>query len=471
MADETNKTEARDVHGPIATLDELRQLVGAIPSPFCQDPFAKCKIQDESLDYVAVFTGYDSAKWHVDDVLLGFGMPTEFKAKVTGTSLPVETYGYIVCKTSETGKTIEPDENHSERLDKIREFVEESKGTFEWDISESVLAEKKVNFKTGFTDAFQTKLPGGRVVTRQMLNTLGNIGTQCQFFEQCGGFYTFDRRVSDAIGGYPNNALLQFFDKETNALRTVVSLKDDNTADFVSDRSLIDGEHWKFVDDNPEIGIDVDYSDFIDLSDRIFTSTGITDLYEVPYDSYLQMFAVCTLDCESMARNQTEDLEIETGFKTETKTEIDPKTGEEIEVEITTPTYAEFNGMYATNAYGTAYLDVHNKEGTSFGSVIIGGYNPFLWFVHANNKAEGHEEEAVNHIVETCPLSPLSCGIVLSKGDKIRIRNNVVSKMNNDAIIRRFGENAVHDYFFDDKTLKKNYYFKFANLYRRRCTV
>lgn len=389
MADETNKTGARDVHGSIATLDELRQSVGVIPSPFCQDPFAKCRIPNET-----------------------------------------------------------------------------------------TAAEKKVNFKTGFTDAFQTKLPGGRVVTRQMLNTLGNIGTQCQFFEQCGGFYTFDRRVSDAIGGYPNNAMLQFFDKETNALRTVVSLKDDNTADFVSDRSLIDGEHWKFVDDNPEIGIDVDYSDFIDLSDRIFTSTGITDLYEVPYDSYLQMFAVCTLDCESMARNQTEDLKIETGFKTETKTEIDPGTGGEIKVEVTTLTYAEFNGMYATNAYGTAYLDVHNKEGTSFGSVIIGGYNPYTWFVHANNdyavpktNKKTHESEYIVHIVETCPLSPLSCGIVLSKGDKIRIRNNVVSKMNNDAIIKRFGENAVHDYFFDDKTLKKNYYFKFANLYRRRCTV
>lgn len=329
----------------------------------------------------------------------------------------------------------------------------------------TTVTDKKVNFKTGFTDAFSTTLPTGRVVTRQMMNTLGNIGTQCQFFEQCGGYYTFDPRVSEAIDGYPNNALLQFYDEETNALRTVISLKDNNTDNFVADKSKIDGISWKYVDDNPEIGISVDYSNFIDLSDRIFTSTGITDLYEVPYDAYLQMFAVCTLDCESMARNQTEDLKIVLGQK-EVITEKEGK--EVITYEDIT---ADINGMYATNAYGTAYLDVYNKEGTSFGSVIIGGYNPFLWWVHTNNNAEGHKLEAVTHIVETCPLSPLSCGIILSKGDKIRIRNNVVSKMNNAAVIAKYGDKAVHEYFFDDKTLKKEYYFKFANLYRRNCTV
>lgn len=314
----------------------------------------------------------------------------------------------------------------------------------------------KLSYQKGFTAAFSAPLPAGKVITRGMMNALGNLGSQCQFFEQCGGFWTFDRKVSDSIHGYPEGAFLQYFDEEKNELRTVRSLKDNNENDFVADRSFIDGDPekggWTYVDDNPPVGIEVDYSDYEDLSDTLFVGTGIPDLYEVPYDSYLQLFAIGTLDCASLRRDEAEDCQVYFGE------------GED-------RVYRKLNGMYFTTGTGTSFLDVYSRESQTFGSVVLGGWAPYEWIVwNSENESEFHAEKI-------CPISPFTCGIMLTKGDKIRIRNSLkdsplgVVDPSDTGYKSSWPKGVVHERMFDDSVLRRNYLVRFANLYRRGVRV
>lgn len=298
-----------------------------------------------------------------------------------------------------------------------------------------------VNFTTGFPSVYSAPLSeGGKVITRQMVNTLGNLGSQEQFFAQCGGYHTFDPAFAAAVGGYHENAILHFVDA-TGAFRTVRSLKDDNLVNFLE--VGVDGINWAYADDNPTVSIDVDYSDYEDLSERLFTETGVPDLYEVPFDSYLQAFAVGSLDCESLRRDLSENV------KSVAWENGDPNQEYTLEV----------NGMYYSYGTGTSFLDIYHRDSQSFGSVVIGGFfpcevlylNPMLNFYHAS---------------KICPLSPFSCGVFLSKGDKIRVRNTVAEKDSAVELVsnnRNFTQPRVHT----DETLRRKYNYRFAALYRR----
>ena len=296
-------------------------------------------------------------------------------------------------------------------------------------------------FRTGFGPAFSMPFPtnGAAVVTRKMVNEIGSLGTQNQFFEQCGGYRTFDPAVVEAAGDYPAGSLLKFFDASANALRTVRALKS-TSADFRP--SGPDGVNWAYADDNPTLAVSVDYSDFTDLSDTLFVETGVADLYEVPYDSYLQLFAIGVLDCDSMRRPDTENVRIAVGYD-----------GEKIP---DNKVYADINGMFFTNGEGVSYLDIYNKATGAFGSVPIGGFRPFLWSVCSAYYGYVHFEKI-------CPLSPFSCGVFLSRGDKIRIRNSVVDTRLQDLSVAA----VVHDRVFTDETLRRIYPVRFAQLYRR----
>ena len=65
-------------------------------------------------------------------------------------------------------------------------------------------------------------------------------------FLQNGGIITFDQDVSNKIGGYPQGAILDYMTPE-NIYVKVKSLIDDNTYNFVTTPSYIDGEHWEEI--------------------------------------------------------------------------------------------------------------------------------------------------------------------------------------------------------------------------------
>lgn len=65
-------------------------------------------------------------------------------------------------------------------------------------------------------------------------------------FLQNGGLITFDQAVSDKIDGYPQGAILDYVTPENTYVK-VKSLIDDNTYNFVTTPSYIDGEHWEEV--------------------------------------------------------------------------------------------------------------------------------------------------------------------------------------------------------------------------------
>ena len=302
------------------------------------------------------------------------------------------------------------------------------------------------NFNTGFPEAFSKPLPEGKVITRQMVNTLGHLGSQAQFFEQCGGYYTFDKGFCDAIGGYPKGAILQFFDEASGSLRPVRSLIDNNEVNFLE--VGVDGVNWEYAGDSPIVNIRVDYSSYEDLSERLFVETGVPDLYEVPYDSYLQAFAVGSVDCESLRRPPSEDVE---------RPYVDKYAAAIYPVRV--------NGLYYANGDGSSFLDIYHGESQAFGSLLLGGFHPntmLCWGVSGTDPFG----DPIHHAVRTCPLSAFSCGVMLSKGDKIRVRN-VITESNGIVEMPTGRNNFVHPMTHGDDTIRRKYNYRFAALYKR----
>lgn len=106
--------------------------------------------------------------------------------------------------------------------------------------------------KCGFT--FYDGVPSmyssfyGKRVNRADINGIGRLISQSGFFNRNGGYYTFDEKVSQAIGGYPKGAILKYRDESTGFVRIVRSLVADNTYNFVSNPEFIDDVHWQYVD-------------------------------------------------------------------------------------------------------------------------------------------------------------------------------------------------------------------------------
>lgn len=81
------------------------------------------------------------------------------------------------------------------------------------------------------------------------LNGMLNLLSQFYFFNQNGGTYTFNQEVSDAIGGYPQGAVL-WYNSSDGAHVQVISNIENNTFNFNNDPSLIGGntKPWSFSD-------------------------------------------------------------------------------------------------------------------------------------------------------------------------------------------------------------------------------
>lgn len=109
---------------------------------------------------------------------------------------------------------------------------------------------QRANLQTGFPAVTQIPIDDGGIPPERMdFNGLGYLLSSFYFFTQCGGVYTFNQDISNAIGGYPLGAVLYYTDSD-GTMYKVRSLLENNTYNFVSDPSYIDGEHWAYVSEN-----------------------------------------------------------------------------------------------------------------------------------------------------------------------------------------------------------------------------
>lgn len=110
---------------------------------------------------------------------------------------------------------------------------------------------QRANLQTGFPTITQIPIANGGIPPERMdFNGLGYLLSSFYFFTQCGGVYTFNRNVSNAIGGYPLGAVLYYTDSNGTTYK-VRSLLENNTFDFVTTPSYIDDEHWEYVSSTP----------------------------------------------------------------------------------------------------------------------------------------------------------------------------------------------------------------------------
>ena len=352
----------------------------------------------------------------------------------------------------------------------IREAIGIIPTPFASDASATISIPKKdaldgttVSFEDGFPSSYTKPLikPTGevdttaRVITRRQVNTLGYIGTQEQFFEQCGGYHTFDTEICNAIGGYPKGAILKFYQESTNSLRTVYSLLDDNDWNFIENG--VDGIHWKYIDDLPVLNLKVDYSDFIDLRDVLFVETGIPDFYEIPHDGFLQLYALSYCDMHSTER----DINKEYAIERVSITQHEELRGDRIYY-IADPVYENVQGALETKFYGETFLDVYNEKTNTT--------NSFYVRLDASNSVRVSVWQATHYgplgayYMYNIPQYVVTQGsFFLNKGDKIRIRGSYTDKVFPDAI----GDaSRVYDRVLSDNEVRRNYIKKFANFYR-----
>lgn len=108
-----------------------------------------------------------------------------------------------------------------------------------------------INFIDGFPDVYSApKSNGGKFVTREDMNAIGNLASRNNFYHRCGGINTFDPALAEAIGGYPNGAVLDYFDG-VNLLK-VLSLTDHNRQDF---REGVFADKWMLLNQpEPNLG-------------------------------------------------------------------------------------------------------------------------------------------------------------------------------------------------------------------------
>lgn len=117
--------------------------------------------------------------------------------------------------------------------------------------------DQRASLQEGFPAITSTPITqGGIPPERKDFNGLGNLLSSLYFYLQNGGQFTFNQQVSDAIGGYPAGAILTYNNASTNQNYRVRSLINNNTFNFVTEPSYIDGVKWDvaYTDEKPGFG-------------------------------------------------------------------------------------------------------------------------------------------------------------------------------------------------------------------------
>lgn len=118
---------------------------------------------------------------------------------------------------------------------------------FEIPAATSTTADDSCVMDNGFLPITSTALDdGGKAPERKNFNGMFYLSTDQRFFLQNGGFITYNPDVAAAIGGYPQDAILDFIDSN-GTYKKVRSLIDDNSNNFVADETLIDGTNWEEI--------------------------------------------------------------------------------------------------------------------------------------------------------------------------------------------------------------------------------
>lgn len=113
------------------------------------------------------------------------------------------------------------------------------------EIPEAATGTNRASVEEGFPDMTMiAPADGGLPPFGQDVNGMLYMASDIKSFLQSGGFITFNQEECDAIGGYPKGAVLGYIDSN-NIYHQVRSLIDDNTYDFVTTPSYIDGEKWE----------------------------------------------------------------------------------------------------------------------------------------------------------------------------------------------------------------------------------
>ncbi len=103
----------------------------------------------------------------------------------------------------------------------------------------------EASLEEGFPRITETPINNGGVPPeRKDFNGAMNLNSQFYFAFQNGWWPTFSKQVSDAIGGYPKDAVLWLFDSTKSRARILQSLIPNNTYNFNTDASYI-GKYWK----------------------------------------------------------------------------------------------------------------------------------------------------------------------------------------------------------------------------------
>lgn len=138
--------------------------------------------------------------------------------------------------------------------------------------------DQRASLQEGFPTITSTPITqGGIPPERKDFNGLGNLLSSLYFYLQNGGQFTFNQDVSDAIGGYPQGAILNYVDSSNNISYKVRSLINNNTFNFVSEPSYIDGVKWTRVysDDLSPYQLKSNLSQALDTSTEKYPSNKV----------------------------------------------------------------------------------------------------------------------------------------------------------------------------------------------------
>lgn len=120
------------------------------------------------------------------------------------------------------------------------------------DIPNDATGTNRASFQEGWGEITSTPIGDGGVPPNRLdFNGLGYIATAFAFALQQGKFWSFDVSVANAIGGYPKGAVLWVKDSVGMPLYMVQSLIANNTYNFLTTPSYIDGAKWQKISINP----------------------------------------------------------------------------------------------------------------------------------------------------------------------------------------------------------------------------
>ena len=112
-------------------------------------------------------------------------------------------------------------------------------------IPDAATGTNNASIEEGFPQiTMQAPADGGLPPFGQDFNGLFYTVSSLNCFLQNGGYITFNQSVSDKIGGYPSGAILDYINS-AGSYSKVQSLIDNNTNNFVTTPSFIDGVNWK----------------------------------------------------------------------------------------------------------------------------------------------------------------------------------------------------------------------------------